>query len=536
MALTKYTPQFIERQYIPTNVNAAIDVMGKMQGQYDRGVDMQQQALSEAYGMKSTQGFEAGRNQFAENLKSQIDKAIESRGGDAGAALRDIQGAIINAKKDPFIRANERMLEKTAELDKQLANNPDLEVLRDVRGMKYAPGMSDQDIDYQIYDPESMDKSFESEYSKLRGVKGATSLRDLDGYTVASQQVGVTPEKIANMKSIETYNNLIQKSPQLAAAVERNPELKQRMINRINSKLDTLYGGVDENIVDKPDRVSGASRAGTVPMDGMTFDTRLDQTGYGLLPDANTKDSTIFSEKLDNQARKLSSAAGLGEKTYKEIEDMALQSVGNLVDKNTYSQNPLVQEEYIEKNKGNLELKRKYSDIYKVINDKLKAGSKEFAIPTYQINKLKYASGKSINELDNIQKGLDEDIESNIDKFTPITRQDKNSLGEIASDFKVVEVSPNYKRNGAGTVVYVMGKDKNKKIVRARMALNPAEDLYEQNITGFLDQMNPIFSKEYEYAKRGDDYLKELENSLSLYPKGSQEVIRKFIDKKREQQ
>ena len=533
MALLKYTPQFIERQYIPTNVNAAIDVMGKMQGQYDTAVDTQQKALSEAYGIKSTQGFEEGRNQFAEGLKSKIDEAIARRGGDAGAALRDIQSTIISAKKDPFIRANERMLEKTAELEKQLANNPNLEVLKDLRGAKYSSGMSDQDINYEIYDPETMDKSFENEYGKYRNMKGSTSLRDLDGYTVASQQIGMAPDKIAKMKSVETYNNLIQKSPQLAAAVEKNPELKQRMINRINSKLDTLYGGVDENVIDKPDRISGGTgRAGTTSMEGMNFDTSLDQTGFGLLPDANTKDSTIFSEKLDNQARKLAKESGLSEMGYKEIKELAKGSIGKFIDPHADPISPFAtMREYNETPES-----KKALEILNKINEKIKTGDKSLAIPTYQINKLKYASGKSINEMEAIQKGLNEDVEANLDKFIPITSEDKDNAEAIVKDFKVVEVSPNYKRNGAGTVVYAMGKDKDNKIIRTRMALNPAEDLYEQNIMQFLNQMNPIFSKEYAYAKMGDNYLKKLEESLPLYPEGSRKNVEEFITLKRKSQ
>lgn len=265
MALLKYTPQFIERQYIPTqDVGLIANMIGQREKEYEKAIDTQQQALSEAYGMKSTRGFEAGRNQFVENLKSQLDKAIESRGGDAGAAIRDIQDAIIRAKNDPFIRTNEEALDQAKRLQDSLDRNPRLRVLNDPRSIQYREGLSSNDLAYKTFDPESVTDIVSTTYGNLGKQSRESGLRmdPKTGYLVSTTTKGLTNVEINKMKNDPSVRSAVMSKLGIDEYMTKDPKLAEEINGLIDRGIEGLSGGYSNQYIQPIQPVKSSGRVG----------------------------------------------------------------------------------------------------------------------------------------------------------------------------------------------------------------------------------------------------------------------------------
>ena len=77
MPIMRYTPQFIERQYIPTqNIGIIDEVLGQRQKEYDMAKMAEMSTIEELYGLPTTQGFQPKRDELVKGVESQIQEAV----------------------------------------------------------------------------------------------------------------------------------------------------------------------------------------------------------------------------------------------------------------------------------------------------------------------------------------------------------------------------------------------------------------------------------------------------------------------------
>lgn len=304
MALLKYTPQFIEKQYIPTqDVGLIASMIGQREKEYETGTNTVQQALSEAYGMKSGQGFEAGRNEFADRLKTKFDEAIARRGGDAGAALRDIQTEVINAKKDPFIRANEYNLEEIKRFRDAYDKNKNALVIRDPNTVQYKPGMSQEDMSYSILDPEDVRKMAQIDYAGEAGKKFQGIFRDSSGkYNLQKHSYGPSENRI----------NEILNDPK---ALERLKQYYPQTQGMDPAKADKFFKGALESTLRSMKKADEVDVIGVDPdyADGLRDSREGGSNGYfggaaplgtTMVPESADKNYALNKKSIDKSIAK----------------------------------------------------------------------------------------------------------------------------------------------------------------------------------------------------------------------------------------
>ena len=248
MPVMKYTPQFIERQYIPTqNIGLIDQVLGQRQKEYDTATAMQNAAMSELYGLQTTQGFEHERNKIIEGLQGQITQAAEKRGGDYGAAAQDIAQIISKAQGNPFFQRNRRAIEEAQTLQKLRASNPSIRVLRDPNTVAYDQNLSDEDLQYQIFDPSQMIKTIDQMYEDRKSRRGPLEAASHPVFgTVARQRIGMTDEEIAAESTPENANMILSQMG-YGDLAQKDPQLYQEMVNTMYNRLKSFNQGYSDS-------------------------------------------------------------------------------------------------------------------------------------------------------------------------------------------------------------------------------------------------------------------------------------------------
>jgi len=537
MPLVKYTPQFIERQYVPTDVNLLANVMGTKQKQFDAANDMSQAEVEKLYDLDTTQGFVEGRNQVVTGLQDKFNQAISNRGGDAGAALKDIQGIIASAKKDPFFQLNKTALDRSKELQQQLARNPNLHVLKDTRNVKYKSGLTQEDLDYSVFDPEELDKAFEENYGKLRSQQGSLSLREQDGYKVASQQIGMSKGQIEKMRNNDTYSNLLSRFPQLAGQLESNPALKEQLVGRINNKLNTLFGGFDEKVVENMNKATGTKVKGTAT-GGSSY---WGKTGYDVAPSDLQTAKLMNETRLNNDAVELAKSKGLNVNSLSELEKMASASsfgggrYGTEQSSGTQMPGSSATQQYLLKRQKELGENSGKVNLAKEILKELEVSTSNnpsYAKPTFNFNRIASANPTEIEGIKKVADNFKNYITSveMQQYFKPHTSKDANELSKVKpEDLEVVDIIPNFER-GASTsiVVKLAGRDKDGKthFITETYNKDPRNvntdpnqpnryDPIEQNVFNFISQADNTggFSNYKDFMDNTEEYL----NSVKTY-------------------
>ena len=119
-------PLQYQSQFIPTNFGQINNVLGmyrqdmnRREQQFDQAAQLQNEALS-YYGQLPTSDVST-RNELVEGLQSRIEEAVNKRGGDYGAASKDIAKIISKERSNPWYEFDRSKLAKSQEYN-QLRN------------------------------------------------------------------------------------------------------------------------------------------------------------------------------------------------------------------------------------------------------------------------------------------------------------------------------------------------------------------------------------------------------------------------------
>lgn len=237
----------------------------------------------------------------------------------------------------------------------------------------------------------------------------------------------------------------------------------------------------------------------------------LKQSGYGLVAtDVNDLDKKVYEDVANKLARDEAKATGLaGVNTLSDLkkaadevkaEKMAVTQIGGPSVINFPTANAV-----------------KAKNALKQIDEKLKNKAEGTALPTYEINTIARASGKSINEANDLQKGFDDYVSKHINRFTPVGG-DKDDLEDLVNNVTVTDFSPNFKANQAGIVLYLHGEDSKGKPKDIPVTLDGTDTKTEETLVSYLNQMNPIIGLEYQYGKEDEsgkeEFLSDLEKAI----------------------
>ena len=108
-------PLQYQSQFIPTNYGAVENVlgmykqdMGQREQQFDQGVAAEQMALADLAQMETTD--QAKKQELIDSLRGRIEDVVNKRGGDYGAAAKDITRLIATEKSNPWYQFDKAKL------------------------------------------------------------------------------------------------------------------------------------------------------------------------------------------------------------------------------------------------------------------------------------------------------------------------------------------------------------------------------------------------------------------------------------------
>lgn len=254
MAVIPYIPQFIEKQYVPsTDVGLLTNILGQKQQQYNQAAQMQAGALSDIYGREVTSGFQPAIQESIKSFENKLQEAIDKRGGDLGAAIGDITGVIGSMYKDPKWKLATKAVEQQKLYEAARAKNPNLYGLRVPGSVAYTPGMTEEDVMFQVANPDDIQQAIKDIYGNLRTrTQYGTPIKTKDtpfGYLSRAITTGLTEREIQEMtKDPKVRQAVLNKMPQLQEYIN-NPETAQWFNNQFSEGLKSLLGDRKEELI-----------------------------------------------------------------------------------------------------------------------------------------------------------------------------------------------------------------------------------------------------------------------------------------------
>ncbi len=416
------------------------------------------------------------------------------------------------------------------------------------------------------YDPEGFKREFtagktSNVYDVMEDTKKAFSNLGSTGQIVGSSGSSIREKTMTGADGRPaTYFEVTDNK---TGQVIRNTDQRQAVANYLKAEYGDestdrgLYAKIAglapehiDNIVDQVSRSVAENRYAQLPQSDTNisgvergqktstgFYGQLRQSGTGLVPSSiNDLDKKIYSHLSNKLASE--EANNLGVKGVKTLDD--LKKIAS-DDKDIYTPH-MMPGTFVpgEENKP-YKSKNPYSERAKIalsnIENKLKNNPQGVSLPTYELNPLAMASGKSITEINNLQEGLDKYVTNHIDRFTPIDGDKKDIQKLSPKSISVSEISPNFKEREAGVVLYLNIVDKDGKQVKMPVTLDSKDLNTEENIASYLGQMSPIIGIEYQYGKLSkadkSKYLDALEKSPSDTPEEAA-AKKEFIEDKRQ--
>lgn len=498
MPVIKYTPQFTERQYVPMNNIGLIDqVLGMRQKEYDTAKMLENQAISELYGMQTTQGFQPERDRIIEELQNQIKSVAEKRQGDYGAAAGDIASIIAKAQGNPFFQRNRRALEEAQYLQRLRAQNPSLMVFRDPNNVAYNPNLTDEDLQYQVFDPSLLEKDFQNIYGDLAKQRRESNpvYDPTSGYNVATTTLGLTQDEVnAMLQDEKTYETLLSKYPVLQNA---NPEALNALRERIGTQVRGLSLGQAKQFLSPPVSRESTGSKGS----GFGGNDLLQGMGYTLLPQDLDEAALYNAEALNELATQRAQEAGINVSSYGELKKLADSSlVKSVASGYGFPPPPSSLKESVKYGEEATKARKILEDVSKELGDP------RFAMQKYDINTLVYSDRTKINEAQGIKAGLEAAYREDFSQFEPLTSSDKEALESIKDTDKVwiTGIVPTYDKNSPASMVIIgAGKDKDGKTVEFKQYLKRdpnfprGVDPYERKYFNFLGGLSDGFIENF---------------------------------------
>lgn len=286
-------PLQYQNTFVPTDFGSVAQLAGlysrdiaARDQRFDQGVAMENKLLSDLYGLETYQPEKL--NSHIDKFANKIQQVVERRGGDYGAAAKDIARLGALELSNPIYKLNQMQVEQSKLLDRAVANNPNLWVLKNPKDIDLDSVTSPADINYVVADPATIDQSFERLLGSLRGRTSTTDpVLDKSGFYKYSTIKGATPQEIEKMKSSdEVFQNVLTNTPQLQELLSQYPEIEDRVRSRVNMLTDTLYGGQETRYMSPP-----VSRQG-------------DTTNYQFRGNTPYYPEPKVREKIDNKINK----------------------------------------------------------------------------------------------------------------------------------------------------------------------------------------------------------------------------------------
>ena len=525
MPVMRYTPQFVERKYIPTqNIGIIDEVLGQRQKEYDMAKMAEMSTIEELYGLPTTQGFQPKRDELVKGVESQIQEAVQRRGGDYGAAVKDIMGVVSKVKSDPFFQRNRRALEEAQYLQRLRAQNPALMVFRDPNTVAYDPNLSDEDLQYQVFDPDLLDKDFQTMYGDLAKQRreGMPVYDPTSGYNVATTTYGLTQDEVNKMIQDEnTYQTLLSKYPVLQNA---SPEALGALRERIATQARGLSQGYGRQLLNPP------TSRGRGTEDNLGGRDLLQSMGYTLLPSDLDEAALYNAEALNELAVERAKTAGININSFKELQKLASTTTSGTSFGSVSLGSPIMESKYTHP-QGKVAGK-----IIKEISKEL--GDPRFAMQKYDINTLVYADRSKINEAEDIRADLETNFRRDFSQFEPLTPADKRAKEKIKDKNKVwvTGIVPTYDKNSpASIVVIAAGEDDKgnpiefkqylKRDPNTPRGLDPYESKYLNFLGGLSDgfmenfylRTNPQMLVQMGYAPEAVEKARRVEEANRKY-------------------
>lgn len=303
-------PLQYQSQFIPTDFGTVGNMLGMFRQDmaqrdqmFDQAVAMEQKLLSDLYGLETFQPEVIG--QRVNKLAERMQEAVARRGGDYGAAAKDIARLGTRELSDPIYKLNQRQVEQAKLLERAQAANPNLLVLKDPRTMGLSSNMALEDIGYEVVDPANIRKVLDEMYGGLRNRVEQTDLRPsgTPGYLESTITKGATPEEITALaQDPNTLSAVISGNPQLAKYLE-NPNISSWLKNQIQEGLKQLEGGSEKRFVSDREwemamrKKAEETGSPTYELPGSSLSLK---TGYSGIDDIRTS-----AESGDKKANKL---------------------------------------------------------------------------------------------------------------------------------------------------------------------------------------------------------------------------------------
>lgn len=526
MPVMRYIPQFIEKQYVPLNDLGLIDkALAQRQKLHDTSKMLENQTLSELYGLSTTQGFEPERNRIIEDLQTKIQEATARRGGDPSAATQDIMSIIATAQKNPFFQRNREVMEQAQLLEKMRASNPSLRILRDPRTLEYNPNLTAEDLQYQVLDPTQITKITEDMFGDLRKKRGELqAVRHPVFGTVARQQLGATDEEITGLSTPETVNQVLSQAGYSDLA-ETNPELYNEMAGIVYNQLKSLNQGYD----DTPWSPPYSNRATSTGNESQYYGSGImKQSGISMLPKTIDEARAIIPERLDAVAVAVAKKHGLkGVTTFRDLESMSYPTVNPDY---TPPVGDLRGFQIPRKNANAKIATEALSEVKGLLGDE-----KSFGYNSYNLNALRSASPKDITTTNTVIDQLTNTFVSptTAKMFAFPTNKDETRYNSIKdkSKIEIVNIIPTYGSNASLAIEGVGYNDKQEPVFFIKhLKRDPkipfGRDPNEQMFFEYLAQISPEIDLDYNI--KADPAGTKAALMLRLSPKEMELFLQKY--------
>lgn len=217
---------------------------------FDQSVAMQNQLLSELYGQETLDPEVLTQN--VDKFANKINQLVTKRGGDYGAAARDIARLGVSELRNPIYGLNKRKVEQVKQLEQALARNPNLLPLLDPRKIALDQVTSPEQLGYSVADPEDIQKAINSIYgdrAKLIRQSSPVKSNDVPGYLESTITRGLTNNELnALLSDPSTLETISNRLPQLKDYLER-PDVANWFNSQVQQGMRGLIGGSQKDFL-----------------------------------------------------------------------------------------------------------------------------------------------------------------------------------------------------------------------------------------------------------------------------------------------
>lgn len=535
-------PLQYQSQFIPTDFGTVGNILGmyrqdmnQRNQEFDQAAAMEAQTLADLGALSSYD--EEGKQQRISNIEKLMKEAVAKRGGDYGAAARDITSIIAKERSNPWYQFNKEQQEAIKNYD-QLKLNADNVIIGDprIKYQDYRKAVAEGKNPFQV---SGLSKSnLYNQVSKIASNFADKILTDPKiSNTLGGQYFQIMQSKGVSPETFEAFINTGEGANIMKSVLAANPELQGANIDTVKEVVKQgLYSAIgpdssqyvqDRGYIDAYDRYrmsADQNQGGYYPA--------IEQSGSGLLPESITDlKSRMFSGKANEAAIKEAEKLGIpGVKSFQDLENLTKEGFTT----REGSEGVDFDNPFQVQSKPKSEYYEKATQALKNIESLIPSG--DFALPTWNFNSLAVPSGKSITEVNKLEEGFTDEVLKNKQRFTGISNKDSKNFEKITKNFSVDDISTDFKQGETGIFMYVSGLDKDDNPITARIELNPTETKLEQRLMRFATSLNNDLLNEYEYGKNPKGKIaeayKDLEEAIQTGRQAEANAIATFIGTK----